>query len=167
MIPVLRTKRLILRGAVMDDYPAVEAFFKSDRAIGTVGKSDNTADAFRRFATFVGHWHLMGFGWWMIEENNQPVGVCGIHHPPQKQHMELGWSLFEDAEGRGIAFEATTVALDYAKTFLTPSKLVSYIYDGNIRSERLAQKLGAVRDDQTAPHNDAVYAWVHPLGTKE
>ncbi|WP_208350794.1 GNAT family N-acetyltransferase [Pseudaestuariivita rosea] len=160
MIPVLHTERLILRGPVMEDFPACRDFFMSDRAAG-VGGAVGETEAFRRFATLAGHWHLKGFGWWMIEEKGKPVGICGIHHPPVKEHMELGWSLFS-GEGRGLAYEAALAARRYAYAVLNPEKLVSYILMDNTRSIALAERLGAVCETAPAAHNADAGVWVHP-----
>ncbi|MBM7066249.1 GNAT family N-acetyltransferase [Actibacterium sp. 188UL27-1] len=161
IVPTLRTERLILRAPTMADWPVYRAFITGARAVGAGGILDEK-QAFRSFAAILGHWHLKGFGWWMIEHDGQPVGYSGVHNPPSKADMELGWALFDGHEGHGFALEAARAGLSYAKTVLTPRRLVSYIIDGNTPSEKLARKLGAA-PASAADHRSDVTVWVHPM----
>ncbi|MEO1312920.1 MAG: GNAT family N-acetyltransferase [Pseudomonadota bacterium] len=162
MIPVLQTQRLTLRSPKMSDFDAFAAFHASPRAEGTGGRLD-ARTAFRTFAAIPGHWHLMGFGWWMIEHDGQPIGYTGIHDPAYKIGPELGWVIFEGAEGQGFAHEAATAALAYARQCLRPTRLLSHIIKGNTRSERLARALGATPDPQAEAPDSDITVWTHDL----
>ena len=39
-------------------------------------------------------------------ETDEPFGVVGIYHPLDWPEPEIGWSLYANAEGRGIGYEA-------------------------------------------------------------
>ncbi|MEM9792581.1 MAG: GNAT family N-acetyltransferase [Pseudomonadota bacterium] len=163
MIPVLYTERLVLRAPGMDDFAAFAAFHASPRSKGTGGPLD-AREAFRSFAALAGHWHLKGFGWWMIARDDQAIGYTGLHEPPYKVGPELGWVIFEGAEGRGYAREAASAALNYARHCLRPARLLSYIADGNLPSERLAHALGARPDTSAGTQNPGMTVWAHDLG---
>lgn len=161
MIPVLTTERLTLRAPEMADFDAYAAFYASDRAIWVGGQQD-TRLAFKTFAALLGHWHLRGFGWWMIEHDGNPAGFSGVSKSPANANTEIGWVLFEGHEGRGFAREAAAAALGYARRMLELTRLVSYIETGHIRSENVAVALGARRVG-VADHNAELAVWDYEL----
>ena len=162
MIPTLHTDRLTLRPYHRSDFDAYAAFYGSDRTAHIGGPLSRKA-AWALFAADAGHWQLCGFGWWMITYDDAPVGVCGLHHPPHQAEREIGWSLFEGGEGRGFASEAAKAALDWGWKHDPDSSIVSYIDRGNASSIRLAEKLGAWRDDQHPPaHDPDAVTYCHP-----
>ncbi len=162
MIPILHTERLILRPYQRSDFDAYAAFYKSDRTAHIGGPLSEKA-AWALFAADVGHWQLHGFGWWMIEHAGAAVGVCGLHHPPHQAEREIGWSLFDGSAGRGFAYEAATAALGWGWAYDPDSGIVSYIDRDNVPSIRLAEKLGAIRDDRHPPAHDALaVTYRHP-----
>ncbi len=160
--PVVETERLILRLPQAEDAAPVCAFFTSPRAIHVGGPYDGRA-AWLRFAAFAGHWQLAGFGWFAItaRAGGALLGMCGPHHPAYKPERELGWFVFEAAEGQGIAFEAAQAARLWTRRALPAASLVSYIAPGNPRSEALARRLGA-RPDGPAAHSPGQTVWRHP-----
>jgi RimJ/RimL family protein N-acetyltransferase len=91
--------------------------------------------------------------------------ACRIHRPerpPEYPERELGWVILEGFEGKGYAFEAAKLARAYAFETLKFETLVSYIDPDNARSIRLAEKLGAVRDDKAArPEGDGCLVYRH------
>ena len=64
--------------------------------------------AWRRIATYLGHWTLRGYGHWAIEEkaSGRFVGYSGLWNPEGWPEPEVIWSLTADAHGRGYATEA-------------------------------------------------------------
>lgn len=144
--PVIDTPRLRLRGHVMADMDAFEAIFASKRS-QYMGRPRNRTHLFYGFASEVGSWDLMGHGGWAIETRDGAlVGQVAITQPPHFPEPEIGWTLFEGCEGQGFATEAAEAALDWARTTLKPTSLVSYIHPDNARSIALAERLGAVQD---------------------
>jgi RimJ/RimL family protein N-acetyltransferase len=77
---------------------------------------------------------------------------------PRFPERELGWILFDGAEGRGIATEAASALRDWAAA-RGWTGLVSYIDPANHRSIALAQRLGARLDPHAVPQDpgDLVY----------
>lgn len=146
-IPTLETERLILRAPRVDDFETYADFNASPRSVG-VGGPYNRQQAFSRLASLIGHWHLRGFGRWMLEEKSskQPVGVVGLYHPDDWPEPEIAWSLFDAAEGKGYALEAAKAARAYAYDVLGWTRVISMTMDGNHRSEALAKRIGAQLD---------------------
>lgn len=144
--PTLTTKRLTLRGPQTDDFDHVAAFYADEvRSVGFGGTLARD-QAWRWFASMIGHWHLRGYGFWTVTdtETGDALGLVGLWNPEGWPEPELGWVMFAHAEGKGYAFEAATKVREYAYEVLDFETLTSNIVPGNTRSEALAARLGAV-----------------------
>lgn len=159
-IPSLTTQRLILRPMSADDWPAYHALMSSDRA-RFMGGPFAKSIAWGLFCSDHAQWDLFGSGALMIDDRMtaQTLGQVGINHGPLFPEPELGWFVYPDAEGRGYAFEAATALRDWAIVGRHIGTLVSYIDPHNIRSIRLAERLGATLDGhaQGQDPTDLVY----------
>jgi RimJ/RimL family protein N-acetyltransferase len=149
--PTLRTERLILRAPLLADFEPYAAFFASPRSGYEDGPKSRGA-AWKEFAAAVGQWALRGYGAWSLEERatGAYAGEVGIFHPANYPEPEIGWTLMAPFEGRGLAFEAACAARDWAYATLGLASLVSYIDAANLRSVRLAERLGARLDRAAA-----------------
>jgi len=68
-----------------------------------------------------------------------------------------------DAEGKGIAYEAALTARNYAYTTLNWTTVISFIGLDNLRSIKLAERLGCVFEKAHPVAADgAKFAWRHP-----
>lgn len=162
--PVLETERLTLRAPVLADFPALAAFFASDRS-ASIGGPLSPGDTWRVFSSHAGHWALKGFGWFIVHDAEGPRGMVGVHEPPGYEAMELGWTLFDAAAtGRGYATEAALAARDWALATLKPARLVSFIDPANAASRAVARRLGATDTGRPAAHNPECGVWEHPIG---
>jgi RimJ/RimL family protein N-acetyltransferase len=155
-IPEILTERLKLRAPRKDDFPAYAAFFASPRSVHEDGPLTRAA-AWREFASAVGLWRLRGYGAWSLEDraSGDYLGEAGIFHPAHFPEAEIGWTLVEHAEGRGVAYEAALAVRAYAYARAGLRTLVSYIAETNVRSIRLAERLGARLDPQARRPEDA------------
>ncbi|MEM8789327.1 MAG: GNAT family N-acetyltransferase [Pseudomonadota bacterium] len=162
MIPTLTTDRLTLRAPRLEDFDAYAAFYADPDATRFIGGPRDTRAAWRSFAADTGHWHLKGFGWWIVAAAGRVLGSIGLHHPPSQPDLELGWLLFPAAQGQGYATEAASAARAWGRAELRPARLVSYIDAGNAASIRLAERLGAVREAARAAHDPDCFVYRHP-----
>jgi ribosomal-protein-alanine N-acetyltransferase len=163
-IPTLTTGRLTLRAPKPADADAYGAFLESPRSAG-VGGPYMATDAFDKMCNMVGHWHLRGYGRWMIADRatDAALGLCGPFFPEGWPAPEFAWTVFEAAEGRGIAFEAVTEARRWAYATLGWDTAISLVIAGNTRSNALAERLGCTRDGTyDSPHFGAMDVWRHP-----
>ena len=164
-VPVLATERLILRAPLPQDYPAFRDYYASPRSIHTGGPLCER-EAWRGFAAEIGQWVMRGIGMRTITAKgaDTALGRCGIFYPSIWPEPEIGWTLYEGAEGKGIAFEAARAIREHVFGTLGWQTLVSYIDPGNARSIALAERLGAVRDDAATrlPHAPATLVFRHP-----
>lgn len=147
-VPVIETARLILRAPAPRDAERYVAAHIEERA-AWVGGNAGAETAWRSFAMLAGHWILRGHGRWAVthKDDDSCLGVVGCNFPEGWPEPEIAWFVFPEAEGQGIAREATLAALDHAWRILGWQSAVSYIHPDNARSIRLAERLGAVRDD--------------------
>ncbi|RYH09029.1 GNAT family N-acetyltransferase [Tropicimonas sp. IMCC6043] len=164
-VPVLETERLCLRAPRPEDYAGFRDYYASERSIYTGGPLGER-DAWRGFAGQLGHWVIHGYGMWTItlRGDTVPLGFAGLWNPGTWPEAEIGWSLYEGAEGRGIAFEAARAALGHIFGPLGWETVVSYIHRDNARSITLAERLGATRDDSAArpAHAPDCLVYRHP-----
>lgn len=168
-IPVIETERFLLRGYRPDDIEAFAAFYASPRS-RYVGGPMTAELACRAFMTYAGHWHVRGYGRWMVEEKatGATLGNVGLWYPDGWPEPEIGWTLFEGAEGRGVAHETALAARAYAYGTLGWSTAISLIASDNARSRALAERLGAVRDgDFTHERYGNLQVWRHPSPVPE
>lgn len=161
--PIIRTDRLVLRPYRLDDYPRLRALYETDRA-AFIGGRLTPRQVWDAYINCIGQWPLFGFGGWAVEEaeSGALVGEVAITHPVDFPEVELGWLLLEGFEGRGYAYEAALAARNWAFTETEIATLVSYVNPANIRSARLAERLGATVDPEALmPDGDAVLVYRH------
>ena len=146
-IPTLRTERLTLRAPGPQDFEVFAAFFASDRS-KHVGGPVPAEQSWRMLATELGHWDLVGYGRWAVEETATGAfcGIIGLWNPAGWPEPEVGWDLMNGFEGKGYATEAGRAALDYAFQTLHWPTAVSLVAPENHSSRKVAQRLGAVAD---------------------
>jgi RimJ/RimL family protein N-acetyltransferase len=160
--PVLRTVRLVLRAARMDDFPAYAAFVTSDRT-RFMGGPHGAATAWAWFCNDLAQWALLGMGGLIVTRDGRPIGQVAVCRNPEFPEPELGWFLFDPAdEGQGYATEAAAALRDWALGPRGLPTLVAYVDPENTPSRRLAERLGARLDPSAAtPEGMAtlVYRW--------
>jgi len=170
--PILETERLVLRAPQMADWPRWLAFTQDARSAFIRGGTPmELGKAWRAFGHVVGMWALRGYGSFVfcLRGSDDALGMTGPWHPMEWPERELGWTVWQRAaEGKGLAFEAAKAARDFAFLSLGWDTAVSYIDPENARSIALAERLGAVLDNDAAvPHPDEptlVYRHPNPGG---
>ncbi|MEM7318125.1 MAG: GNAT family N-acetyltransferase [Pseudomonadota bacterium] len=162
-IPTLHTERLTMRAPQMSDFETYATFCASSRSAG-VGGPYSRAQAMDRLFAVVGHWQLRGYGRWMVTdtETGQPLGVVGLFYPEDWPEPEIAWTLFEAAEGRGIALEAAIASRSYAYDVLGWKTAISCTVADNHRSIALARRMGATQDPSFVhPEYGEMLVWRH------
>lgn len=86
------------------------------------------------------------------------AGRAGSHAQP-----ELGWALERAHWGNGYATEAAAAIRDWAYESRSINRLVSLISPDNVRSQRVAQRLGATPTETVTPADSKRVAvvWQH------
>lgn len=149
MSQILETERLTLRKPNAADWPAARGFYMSERSAMAGGNIDE-GRAWRRFAAIIGHWDIRGFGLSAVtvKPSDQIIGLVGQWYPGDWPEQELGWVIFDGAEGKSIAYEAALAARKHAYSALGWKTAVSYIDKNNARSIALAERLDCALDTE-------------------
>jgi RimJ/RimL family protein N-acetyltransferase len=149
--PTLETDRLILRAHRLDDFEPGAAMWGNEavaRFIG--GKPFTPEEVWQRVLRYPGHWALLGFGYWVLEDKatGRFAGEAGLLNlnraiePPFGDAPEAGWVLAPWAHGKGYATEAMARAVGWADAQLGAPRTVCMISPQNTPSLRVAEKLG-------------------------
>jgi RimJ/RimL family protein N-acetyltransferase len=117
------------------------------------GMPSTPAETWSRLLRSIGHWHALGFGYWVVEDRMTgaflgEVGLADFKRditPPLGALPEIGWVLKRDAHGRGIATEAAQAVVDWADETLAALETVCILDPEHTQSLRVASKLGYVR----------------------
>lgn len=159
-LPVLTTPRLRLDAPNLTDFPAWAEILCSTRARHMDGPYSRE-DAYTEFAAMLGTWVLRGHGVFAmrLQSGGPALGFVCLNMEPGDHEPELGFFVTEAAEGQGLTAEAAAAVRDWARGQGMTS-LVSYVDPENLRSVRLATRLGAVRD----PVAEAAYAETSDAG---
>ena len=107
-------------------------------------------EAWLRFLWHPGHWQVMGYGFWAIEEKSSGtmIGEAGFidlkrdYHPRVNGVPEIGWVLAPSAQGKGYATEAARACLDWGREHLGPIRVIAAVNADNHASQRVAVKCG-------------------------
>lgn len=151
-IPVIETRRLRLTALSerhFDAYAAMLADPDSTRWVGS-GEPLDRMNAWRSLAMLLGHWQLRGYGMWAVErrEDDAFVGRVGLMFPDGWPDIELGWMLDPLHRHHGYATEAGSAVLEQAWQVLHLKRVISLVRDGNVASDKVAQRLGGERVEQ-------------------
>ncbi len=149
MVPVLETERLTLRGHRLDDFPASAAMWADPvvtRHFG--GKPLSNEESWTKFLRYFGHWALLGYGYWVVEENATgnfagEVGFADYKRDiqPPLNAPEIGWVLASQFHGKGYATEAVRAAVAWGDRDFK-SRTTCIIHPENLASIRVAEKCG-------------------------
>lgn len=145
-IPTIETARLRLTAFHERHFEAYAAMISDPETTRFVGDGQplDRMNAWRSMAMLIGHWALRGYGMWAVElkETGEFIGRVGLLNPEGWPDVELGWMLVPQHRQQGYATEATTAVVDFAFRNLGMSRLISLIRVDNVRSERVARRLG-------------------------
>ncbi|MEM7720823.1 MAG: GNAT family N-acetyltransferase [Pseudomonadota bacterium] len=150
---ILRTDRLTLSPPAARDWPIYEGWHGDDRD-----------DAWAEFTGDIGHWVVLGFGWFLVRAGEKVVGSVGLHFPPAHAEVELAWNTDEDHRGNGYAPEAARAVLSWGQSRLDVPRIVNYIDRDNTASQAVARKLGATNSRSAPSHDADCDIWVHAEG---
>jgi RimJ/RimL family protein N-acetyltransferase len=150
-VPTLETERLKLRGHRLEDFGASAAMWADPvvtRHIG--GRPLTEEESWTRLLRYVGHWALLGFGYWVVEEKatGDFLGEVGFANykrdvePWLKNTPEIGWVFTADSHGKGYATEAVRAAVAWGDSQFGRRQTACIIHPENLASIRVAKKCG-------------------------
>lgn len=150
-VPVIETERLRLRGHGLDDFAATAAMWAAPAVVQHItGRPSTGEESWARLLRYAGHWALLGFGYWAIEEtaSGQFVGEAGFSEYRRdiesalKDAPEIGWVLAPWAHGRGFATEAVRAIVAWGERNLPGRHTWCVVAPEHRASIRVAEKCG-------------------------
>ncbi len=165
-IPTLETERLRLVEPAAHHFDAFAALLADPVFVDALGlKLMDRNESYRHFCAMIGHWHLRGWGNFIVEEKTTGrfVGRVGINDWEGWPEPELGWWTLPAAWGHGYAPEAARAVLDFVRRNHSRRRLISLIRASNARSLRVAEKLGAGYEKDIEFLGSPARVYVHSL----
>ena len=181
----LYTERLCLRSPTREDAFALYGLFSDAKVMRALGKEPVSAatEAQPLIESGIRSWQTDGLGPFIIETretNPQTVGQAGLMIFDRRDwtpstwanagthaQPELGWALIRAHWGRGYATEAAAAIVRWAYAQPAIERLVSLISTDNVRSQRVAERLGATPTDTvTRDSGEVTVVWEHPARTR-
>lgn len=163
----VETPRLVLRPfRDADVQPMLEIHEDPEVARYLVGNTPSGLSgltiAWRNVALMIGHWHLRGYGAWVVEHRSsgEVVGRVGLWHPAGIPDVELGWVIRRSRWGLGFATEAARAALAWTWDHVPVDHVVSWIEPDNLASIRVAEKIGQRLDREDVSHGTPMRVYV-------
>lgn len=85
------------------------------------------------------------------KKTNDFIGQCGLltQEVEGEMEIEVGYHIFKKYWGQGFAPEAAKMFIDYAFQKALTNTLISIIDKRNIKSQRVADKIGMIREKET------------------
>ncbi|AXE98731.1 GNAT family N-acetyltransferase [Paraburkholderia hospita] len=151
MLPSFASQRLALKPRTLADLDDCLAMDRDPEVTRHVDGPWHEPDAHRRFVVDrIARAYPDGLGYWSIFERSAPARFVGwVLLIPEDTHgpeVEIGWRLVREAWGRGIASEAARIVVAHAFGTVGLESVVAGIAEGNVASQRVAQKLGMKRE---------------------
>jgi RimJ/RimL family protein N-acetyltransferase len=165
----LSTDRLRLRPPTPHDAEALYDLFADEEVMGGLHREPVSAVEHARalIEEGMGGWRTDGLGPFILETtgtDRRVVGQAGLMifdtrawtpstwaQAGSRAQPELGWALMRAHWGRGYATEAAAAIRDWARESRSIRELVSLISPDNVRSQRVAERLGATPTETVTP----------------
>jgi RimJ/RimL family protein N-acetyltransferase len=175
---VIETERLLLRRPTLDDVDGAYEIISDPEVMRFIGQG-RTGDrrvARGALARWIEGWEVNGFGHFAVVRTSDGrfVGRAGLlvwdattwetsdMHAAAEPVVELGWALGRAYWGNGYATEAALAVRAWAADERGLGPLISIINRENLRSIRVAERLGAVRETEIEIDNATADVWRHP-----
>lgn len=156
---MIETERLVLRKPRLDDVDDYARAFADPETMRYLGDgSTATRERVEQgIERWLRSWDANGFGLFSVEsrESGALVGRVGflvwdpgtwevsdLASAGERAEVEIGWTVFREHWGHGYATEAALVLRDWGVAEHELTRLISLIRPENVRSVRVAEKIG-------------------------
>lgn len=146
-MPLLTTKRLVIRKITLNDAPFILELINDKDWISNIGdrnvKTIEEAEAYIT-ETFLKTYQESIFGFYgiAIKNSGQLIGTVGLIDREGIDHVDVGYGLLPAYRGKGYAIEATKAMYNYGYDTLSIDKIVAIVNPDNDDSIKLLKKLG-------------------------
>jgi RimJ/RimL family protein N-acetyltransferase len=149
--PVIETERLTLRGHARTDFAASAAMWGDLEVTRHIsGRAFTPEECWGRLLRYIGHWSLLGFGYWVLARKSDGafVGEAGLadyqraFESKYARLPEIGWVVAPAFHGQGYAQEAVAAITAWGDRHFNGGKTMCIIDADNKPSLRVAEKAG-------------------------
>jgi RimJ/RimL family protein N-acetyltransferase len=94
-VPVLETRRLILRAPELKDLDAYAEFMADEQSARFIGGVQSRSEAWRGLCQLAGSWYLNGYSMFsvVLKSNGRWIGRVGPWMPADWPGTEVGWAV--------------------------------------------------------------------------
>lgn len=141
------TERLIIRPMSLEDGEFIFDLYNRPKFIQYIGNRNirtvNDAENYIK-DKFLPQFEKLGFGNYLVitKEGNQKIGGVGIFERDGLDVVDIGFSLLEEFEGKGYAYEAALKVKSIGMNDFGLKKISAITTKDNFSSQKLIEKLG-------------------------
>ena len=148
MATILETKRLSLRHQVLEDLDDLWALYCNPEITKYIPDAPRSREEAREEleSHMHGHPRFPELGLWatVLKQTGKFIGRCGLlpWTIDGQEEVEVAYTIAQEYWGQGLATEAAQAILQYGFEKLKLSRLICVIEEGNIASQKVAEKIG-------------------------
>ncbi len=141
------TERLLIRPMSLEDADLIFEMYNMPRFIKFIGdrhiKTISDAENYIK-DKFLPQFERVGFGNYLIvlKEGNQKIGAVGIFEREGLDVVDIGFSVLEKFEGKGLMFEAAQKIKSVGMEDFGLNKISAITVKDNFSSQKLIERLG-------------------------
>jgi ribosomal-protein-alanine N-acetyltransferase len=162
---MIETARLLLRPLSLDDVDAMAPMYADPEVMTFVGGVKTRQETAERITLIMSLFTEQGFGLFGVVEKSSGnlLGRAGliVQQVEGAREVELAYGLKRQAWGQGYATEAITAVREWGFRRLPEPRLISLVHAANLRSVRVAERLGARHDRDVDYQGQRVRLYVH------
>ena len=141
------TERLILKPTDKEDGGFIFKIMNTPKYYKYIGdRNIRTLEDAENYITqkMMPQYEKMAFGNFTVtlKSDSSKIGFCGIYVRPSLETPDIGFAFFEEYEGKGYAYEASSLLKQLAKDEFGLKKLSGITVEYNHSSRKLLEKLG-------------------------
>jgi RimJ/RimL family protein N-acetyltransferase len=146
---VFETERLRFVNIRNDDVDDLLLITSDSQTMRYFSKTLNYQETSEFVNEILDHYDKYGYCFWkiLLKESKVFIGIAGLLHHDLNEvvEMEIAYRIKREYWGNGFATETARACKEYAKDILCRKRLISIIHPENVKSIRVAKKLGAER----------------------
>lgn len=145
--------KFTLREASLEDIEELKRIYDDKENVEYIPQMGSIETEKDNLASYIRYMYgYYGYGLWIIEDNSTGclIGRAGIEHREIDGEFcyELAYLVRKEYRRKGYGYEAAQMALEFAKKY-GMEQIITYIWEKNIPSMRLSEKLGFARWKET------------------
>ncbi|HLT32888.1 MAG TPA: GNAT family N-acetyltransferase [Aquaticitalea sp.] len=157
---IAETDRLIIAEITLEDAPFMLELLNTPNWVKFIGdrnvKTVHEAEMYLKNGILKSYAES-GFGFYKLllkEEKNKIIGTSGLVKREELEHVDIGFAMLPDYEGKGFGYEASVAVMDLVENHFKLDKVVAITLENNMNSIKLLEKLGLSFEKKVKPFVD-------------